>query len=141
MSRPVYWLGYLWASPVTAAGVLQAWLGGARLHSVQSDGVLFFVARPRGWADRFFRRFGVSAYTWGATVTFADERLVEQERLICHERVHVRQTFVLGPLMPLAYGAASAWAWARGKKPYWDNWFEAHARASEDRQRRGPEGR
>ena len=36
-----------------------------------------------------------------------------------------------GPLFLLAYPAASAWAWLRGRRPYRDNAFERPAFAAE----------
>jgi hypothetical protein len=45
-----------------------------------------------------------------------------------HERVHVQQYELWGPLFLLAYGASSLWQLARGHNPYWDNHFEVQAR-------------
>ena len=45
-----------------------------------------------------------------------------------HELEHVRQWSRLGPLyLPLYFGS-SALAWLGGRRPYWDNVFEASAR-------------
>jgi hypothetical protein len=45
-----------------------------------------------------------------------------------HERVHVQQYELWGPLFFLAYGASSLWQLAQGHNPYWDNHFEVQAR-------------
>jgi hypothetical protein len=51
-----------------------------------------------------------------------------------HELEHVRQWSRLGPLyLPLYFGA-SAVAFMRGGRPYWDNSFEAAARRRADRE-------
>jgi hypothetical protein len=47
-----------------------------------------------------------------------------------HERVHVAQCERWGPLFVPAYLAAGAWAWARGRHPYFDNPFEREAFAA-----------
>lgn len=44
-----------------------------------------------------------------------------------HERVHVRQYERWGPFFVPAYFAASAYCWARGRNPYFDNCFEVQA--------------
>lgn len=53
------------------------------------------------------------------------------QRLLTHELAHVRQAAWWGPLFPLAYGAASLWAWLRGQDMYWNNVFEEAARRAE----------
>ena len=124
-------LGHAWAAPVTALGLLQALLGGARFFGIGPDGMLLFVVTSRGLSGRFCRRFRVSAYTWGAVVTFAGPDGTRDERLVLHEREHLRQTFVLGPLMPLAYLLASGVVALKGGRPYGDNPFEVAARRAE----------
>ncbi len=44
-----------------------------------------------------------------------------------HEQVHVRQAHRWGPLFIPAYLAAGGWAWARGRRAYFDNPFERQA--------------
>jgi hypothetical protein len=123
-------LGHLWAAPLTVAGVAVAALGGGlpvRVH----DGAIDVVAPARGPLAWFFRRARVSAYTWGATIVYRDRALLANERLLRHERAHVRQCLALGPLMIAAYPAASLWQLARGRRLYRDNWFEEAARRAE----------
>ena len=134
MIRSALWLGQLWCLPVTLAGALVAWAGGARLTG-RHRGAWVFTSRG-GLTARFFIRFNVSAFTWGAVICKrADLRLSEAglRRLLEHERRHFIQACWLGPLMPLAYGACSLVAVMRGRHPYFDNWLERDARAWEDR--------
>ncbi len=130
-------LGHVWASPLTLAGLVVAGLGGARpvrLH----DGAIDVVAPARGPLAWFFRRAHVSAYTWGATIVYRDRALLGNERLLRHERAHVRQCLALGPLILAAYPAASLWQLARGGRLYRDNWFEERARRAEERTQAPP---
>jgi hypothetical protein len=56
---------------------------------------------------------------------------VTQQELIVigpHERVHVAQYEIWGPLFLLAYPAASFWQLLKGRSPYWHNYFEVQAR-------------
>ncbi len=109
-------------------GHLQALIGGARFVGWSRLGVALYANRRRGLVGQFFGRLPVSAYTWGAVITFADAELVERQQLMEHELAHVRQCFALGPLMPLTYALASFVAWARGGDFYRDNYFERAAR-------------
>ena len=54
--------------------------------------------------------------------------------ILAHECEHIRQWSRFGPLyLPLYFGS-SAVAWLRGQRPYWDNAFEAAARARAERE-------
>ena len=128
--------GHVWAGPLTLAGLVVAGACGGRPVRVH-DGAIDVVAPRRGPLAWFFRRARVSAYTWGATIVYRDRSLLADERLLLHERAHVRQCLALGPLMVAAYPAASLWQLARGRRLYRDNWFEARARLAEGRAARG----
>lgn len=129
--RKVLWLvGYLWAFPVTALGLLLAMLF-ARLDSVDEEYVLHFVVQPGGPLAWYVRRFRITAFTLGAVVTYAGADGPRQVRLARHERAHVIQTLVLGPLFLPLYALSSLWQLVRGRHPYHDNWFEVRARAAE----------
>lgn len=52
----------------------------------------------------------------------------ELERLRAHERVHVRQYERWGIFFFPAYIGSSVWQLLRGRKVYWDNYFEIQAR-------------
>ncbi|MGA9525305.1 MAG: hypothetical protein WBV82_27850 [Myxococcaceae bacterium] len=131
MRRSVFVLGQLWMAPVTAFGLLQTLLG-ARYHGRTREGVLQFVARPRGPLGLYMRTLKISAYTLGATITYRELTGPGQSRLYRHELEHVVQTMQFGPLMPVAYVAASLWQVLRGRRFYSDNGFEVRARAAED---------
>jgi len=129
--RKVLWLvGYLWAFPVTALGLLFSLLF-ARLESVDAEYILHFVVQPGTPLAWYMRRFNIAAFTLGAVVTYARDEGPRQVRLVRHERAHVVQTLALGPLFLPLYGLASLWELARGNHPYHDNWFEVRARAAE----------
>ena len=95
-------LGYVWALPLTILGVLQALVGGAR-PLAWDRGVWYWTARQSGICAWFFRRYRMAAYTWGAVITWADPVLATSRRLRLHERRHVWQCMVLGPLIVPAY--------------------------------------
>ncbi len=129
--RKVLWLvGYFWALPVTSLGLMLAMLF-ARLESVDEEYVLHFVVQPGGPLAWYVRRFRISAFTLGAVVTYAGADGPRQVRLVRHERAHVLQTLVLGPLFLPLYGLSSLWQLVHGRHPYRDNWFEVRARAAE----------
>ncbi|WP_146209917.1 hypothetical protein [Vitiosangium sp. GDMCC 1.1324] len=129
--RKVLWLaGYVWALPVTLLGLTLALLF-ARLESVDEEGILHFVVEPGGLLSWYVRHFHIAAFTLGAVVTYAGADGPRQIRLVRHERAHVVQTLVLGPMFLPLYGLASLWQLARGRHPYRDNWFEVRARAAE----------
>ncbi|WNG45512.1 hypothetical protein F0U60_16455 [Archangium minus] len=129
--RKVLWLsGYVWALPVTVLGLMLAMLF-ARLESVDEEGILHFVVLPEGPLAWYVRRFNIAAFAIGAVVTYSREDGPRQIRLVRHERAHVMQTLVFGPLFLPLYGLASLWQLSRGRHPYHDNWFEVRARAAE----------
>ena len=125
-------MGHLWAAPLTVAGLVVAGIAGGRPVRVHA-GAVDVVAPSAGPLAWFFRRAGVSAFTWGATIVYRERALLANERLLRHERAHVRQCLALGPLMVAAYPAASLWQLLRGRGPYRDNWFESRARSAEER--------
>jgi hypothetical protein len=68
---------------------------------------------------------GAAAMTLGHVVIGVDE--IQLHRTRKHERVHVRQYELWGPLFLPAYGMASLLAWLRGKDAYRENRFEREA--------------
>jgi hypothetical protein len=138
MARPLKFLllllGMLWASPWTLFGLfngLVTLLSGG--HAQRSGRVLEFWD---GWATVFLATFpwikGASAVTFGHVVLARDRRALDSSRR--HERVHVRQYEIWGPLFIPAYLACWFWLPLRGKNSYLDNPFEqaAFAVATED---------
>jgi hypothetical protein len=93
---------YVWAAPLTAAGVLVGAVSRSRPRV--RDGVLMF-AGARGLGGRMLRWRGFQAATLGHIVIALGQ---PDERLWRHELTHVRQSERLGPLFPLLYLAALA---------------------------------
>lgn len=118
---------YLWASPNTALGLVAATVAVAwgRLSIV--DGVIEVHGPGLRWVLRRLvpLRGGALAITLGHVVIGRDAHTLEVTRE--HERVHVAQCERWGPLFIPAYVAASAWAFACGRHPYFDNAFEREA--------------
>jgi hypothetical protein len=69
---------------------------------------------------------GASAITFGHVVLGRDSDSLMDTRE--HERVHVRQCEVWGPLFIPAYCVAGLWALLRGEGAYEGNYFERAAR-------------
>jgi hypothetical protein len=100
VSRAGRLAGYVWAAPLTAAGLL---LGAvSRTRPQVRDGVLLFT-EARGLGGRMLRWRGFAAATLGHAVITARE---PTERLLRHELVHVRQAERWGPLFVPLYLAA-----------------------------------
>jgi hypothetical protein len=68
---------------------------------------------------------GADAITLGHVVIGRTAQALETTR--AHERVHVRQYELWGPLLVPAYLVAGVYALARGRHPYFDNRFERQA--------------
>lgn len=97
-----------WAAPLTLVGGVLAVASGVwpRRHGD------VWIAAPAGglFAARFARR-GFAACTLGHVIVAARE---PNERLLAHERVHVRQAERLGPLMaPVYLGLLAVYGYAR----------------------------
>ena len=126
-------LGYLWASPVTALGLVASalclWRGQVRLHQgiVEAHGPVLRAALTH----LSLLPGGIAAITLGHVVLARDEDTLARTRH--HERVHVGQYERWGVLMLPAYVLASAWIWARGGHAYFDNPFERQAFALQRR--------
>lgn len=95
-------LAYLWASPMTVAGLLAGLTSGARPRA--RAGVLMF-AGARGPAGAFLSRRGFNAFALGHVVV---SRAEPSEALLVHELVHVRQAERFGPAMAPLYLALHA---------------------------------
>lgn len=132
------WLGVLWAAPLSLAGLLLALpvlAGGGSLRALQRPLPVLLVTGIV--ADRLlhWHPFGpMSAIAIGHVIIV--RRAALTTRLLSHELEHVHQAARWGPLFPLAYLAASAWAVLGGGDAYWHNRFEVAARAAEIENRR-----
>lgn len=117
-------LRYAWASPNTITGIAIGLLLGGRFQF--RDGVLEIYG-PR--IAQILSRFPISplALTLGHVVFARSEQAHRQTRR--HERVHVRQYEVWGPLFVPAYLLESLWLYRTGRDGYLENHFEIEAYA------------
>ncbi|HEY3264288.1 MAG TPA: hypothetical protein VGK12_03935 [Actinomycetota bacterium] len=90
-------LGFVWSLPNTLIGLVLGGLSFVRPRIAQ--GVLVFDGPPRGitWLLARMRR---SAMTVGFVIV---SNAPVEGALLAHERAHVRQSMVLGPLFIPAY--------------------------------------
>ncbi|HUP40946.1 MAG TPA: hypothetical protein VM115_12560 [Vicinamibacterales bacterium] len=124
-------LRYLWAGPTTVIGLALAVPSLRRGHVAVVDGVIEahgpLLQRALATCTPLAR--GADAMTLGHVVIARDARALDRTRV--HERAHVRQYELWGPLFVPAYLLAGAWALLKGGHPYFDNRFEREARESE----------
>lgn len=118
----------LWASPYSLFGLLLALLivmVGGRAKSQR--GTLEVAFRKRtAQCGKLARSLPFRGITFGHVIIAVTEE--ELARLRAHERVHVRQYECWGIFFFPAYLGSSLWQLIRGRKIYWDNWFEVQAR-------------
>ena len=121
---------YIWTSPASAIGVCAACfagLVGAKVKRV--SGVLEVSLAPRNAAlCKAVGYLPFAAITLGHIVIARNAQ--QQAALRQHERVHVAQYELWGPLFLLAYPLESLFQLLRGRRPYLDNRFEMAARAA-----------
>lgn len=125
-------LGYLWASPNTAIGLVLTGLNLlTRGEASVVDGVVESHGGAVAWALRNhpLMKQGVAAMTIGHVVVGLDEDRLNLTRI--HERVHVEQYARWGPFFLPAYLGSSVWCLCTKKDPYRDNVFEIEAFAKE----------
>ena len=121
---------YLWASPASALGICAACIAsvvGADVKRV--SGVLEVSLAPRrAVLCKAVACLPFAAITLGHVVIAcsAEEQAAHRE----HERVHVAQYELWGPLFLLAYPLESLYQLLNGRRPYLDNRFELAARAA-----------
>lgn len=124
MGRLAKGVGYAWALPVTALGLLLAAVavvtgGSIRLRAgvveVQG-GLLGRLLRGAPW------RYGGAAMTLGHVILARDEACLERSR--AHELHHVRQFARWGVFLLPVYWSVTIWLRSRGFDPYLDNPFE-----------------
>ena len=121
---------YIWVSPASALGVCAACIAsvaGAEVKRV--SGVLEVSLAPRSATlCKAVSCLPFTAITFGHIVIACSAD--EQAALRQHERVHVAQYELWGPLFLLAYPLESLFQWVRGRRAYLDNRFEIAARAA-----------
>jgi hypothetical protein len=104
---------YLWALPHTLLGLLLCLY--YRPHSWRwNQGCLECIPRTTLIGGK-----RVGAQTWGWLIFYRDEEMMARDPLRVHERVHVVQALIGGPLFPIAYGLHFLWLWA-----LWGNEWE-----------------
>lgn len=119
-----HWLPRVWNSGNSLLGFLGARGGSARFRPEEA---VWEVAG--GWLIGLLDRAGwAAAITLGDVILYADARLIPL--LHAHEMAHVRQGRAWGPLFLPAYVLESLYQWLRTGRGYWDNRFEAAARAA-----------
>lgn len=112
-------ISYIWALPNTLLGLI----------------LFFFIYGPKslkwnkGVLEGTCKRMipwwtNVVGQTWGWLVVYRSTPYLGLEN---HERQHVVQGMVLGPLFLVIYPIASLIALIQGKNGYRDNWFEKNA--------------
>jgi uncharacterized protein (DUF2062 family) len=118
---------YTWAAPTTALGLVVVLAGLRRSRLRVVDGVLEAHGPALAWLLTHLTlvRGGAAAMTLGHVVIGRDDWSLDATR--AHERVHVRQCEIWGPLFVPAYFASSVSALLRGRDFYFDNRFEVEA--------------
>jgi hypothetical protein len=118
--------------PNTLIGLLVAFVGlFTRSRYAAVDGVL----EVHGGAAKWFLKMGIPgigpmpAMTLGHVVIAVDQTTLDRWRV--HERVHVRQFEIWGPLMLPAMLVSALCQSIQGRDPYYDNLFEREAYAVE----------
>ena len=121
---------YIWASPATAIGVCAACFAGLLGAEVKRvSGVLEVSLAPRrAVLCKAVACLPFAAITFGHVVIACSAQQQAAHRQ--HERVHVAQYELWGPLFLLAYPLESLFQWLSGRRPYLDNRFEMAARAA-----------
>ena len=119
-------LRYVWAGPTTLLGLVLAFALLRRGHATLIDGVIeaHSPGLRRALTHLIPLAGGADAITLGHVVIGRSAEALEATR--AHERVHVRQYELWGPLFVPAYLLAGLYALARGRHPYFDNRLERH---------------
>lgn len=131
---------YIWASPNSVIGLLflpSVFFANGGVRVV--DGVLELHGPFISWVLRHcvLMPGGAWAMTFGHVVLGRDKEALSLTRV--HERVHVRQYELWGPLFIPAYLAAAMWGFMTGAGAYHGNHFEREAMQGERAVRRTSE--
>jgi hypothetical protein len=126
MDKILLALGYVWALPHTIVGfVLMLWYIPHRVE--WRDGCLECIISR----DQLIGGKWVGAQTHGWIIFYRDAEQQARGDLSVHERVHVKQGWIGGPLYIIAYGVHFLWNW-QAKRMHWQDayrniWFEKAA--------------
>lgn len=125
-------MGYAWASPVTACGLAYAGLfnvlGWYSWYGVSGHGLVWRVndSAP-SWLKKLWMDWNGHAI---GNVVVLNCDPIEKPVALAHELVHVRQCMRLGVFDPIVYGVA--WLGIKfgceSSSPYWTNPLEIDAR-------------
>lgn len=125
-------LGYVWASPITAAGLAYScvfWcLGWYKWAGIHGDGMVWQTKKEMpSWLVRLWKNWAGHAV---GNVVVLNRDPAKDPTTLNHELVHVRQCMRLGALQPVIYAISSfgIWAGCETSNPYWSNPFEIDAR-------------
>lgn len=113
--------GTVWASPLTAAGLLMGATTGGRARWDAEHGCLVIEGATRGSA-RLLKTVGAGANAVGHVVVSTYDEI--PPLVLAHEAGHVRQAERLGPLLFPIY------LWSSARYGYRDNPIERGARAA-----------
>jgi SAM-dependent methyltransferase len=132
-------LGYAWAAPYTALGMLLgcvALLAGGWWRT-RAGAIEFGGGRAGRLVARLPPPFSFAAMTLGHVILGIDAETLDRVR--AHEQVHVRQYERWGALFLPAYLLSSVAQVLRGRRPHRDNRFEREAYARERESHAAPE--
>jgi hypothetical protein len=120
-------LKVIWASPYSLIGILIGLLGVATGGKMRwrAGAVEFFGGATRQFVRRLPTGIHTAGFTLGHVILGQNDEGLRYAG--AHERIHVRQFELWGPLMGPAYLLASAWMWLLGRDAYRDNPFEVEA--------------
>jgi hypothetical protein len=126
--RPTEWiwevLGFLWALPVSVLGmVLVLASGGGQTFRT---GLRWVVCLRWPWWMGRFAGMGLGCFILLKPAN-------PSYTLLTHEAEHVRQCFILGPIVIVLYPLLSLVAWVCYGSPYRFNWMEIMARHRDGR--------
>lgn len=117
-------IGYMWAAPVTAVGLVLAIAAKGSGGALQCRcGVVEAWGGLAGWLLRGGLLWdGGAAMTLGHVILARDQHCLNRSR--DHELAHVRQFERWGPLLLPTYWLIKLWLRSRGYDPYLDHPFE-----------------
>lgn len=127
-------LGYAWASPVTAPGLIYAGMFGLigwyKWHGIVGDALVWKVneASSPAWLLSLWKKWG--GHTIGNVIVVKQKQVDEKSSLMTHELRHVEQCMRLGIFQPIVYGISmlALKLGCPGSDPYYDCPFEIDAR-------------
>lgn len=127
------YLGYAWASPLTALAALYTsvftLVGWYEWSGVHGDALVWRVSMAKSprWLRSLWRKW--KGHAMGQVVVLKQAPEARHDILV-HEQEHVRQCMLLGVFQPILYAFfyVIIKAFARKSDPYYSNPFELEAR-------------